>query len=81
MFFLEGKHAPDHATIARFRSIHLAPCAKDIFAQLDSHLASLGEISLENIFIDGTKIEAFANKYKFVWKKSVTAKISERHRS
>lgn len=26
----------------------------------------------ETIFIDGTKIEASANKYTFVWKKAVT---------
>lgn len=32
----------------------------------------MGEISGENIFIDGTKIEACANKYTFVWKKAVT---------
>jgi hypothetical protein len=28
------------------------------------------EIRFENIFIDGTKIEANANKYTFVWKKA-----------
>lgn len=77
MYLLEGKHAPDHATIARFRSIHLAACAKEIFAQMDIRLAGLGEISLENIFVDGTKIEAFANKYKFVWKKSVTKNMQK----
>ena len=32
----------------------------------------MGEISGETIFIDGTKIEASANKYTFVWKKAVT---------
>ena len=32
----------------------------------------LGEISGETIFIDGTKIEASANKYTFVWKKTVS---------
>jgi hypothetical protein len=26
---------------------------------------------METIFIDGTKIESCANKYTFVWKKSV----------
>ncbi|MEQ2556261.1 transposase, partial [Lachnospira intestinalis] len=35
-------------------------------------LFDLGEISGETIFIDGTKIEANANKYTFVWKKAVT---------
>lgn len=30
-----------------------------------------GELSKEIVFIDGTKLEACANKYTFVWKKSV----------
>jgi transposase len=77
MFLLEDKYAPDHVTIARFRSIHLSSCVKEIFAQMDSRLANLGEVSLENIFIDGTKIEASANKYKFVWKKSVTKNMQK----
>lgn len=34
-------------------------------------LASAGAISFENLFVDGTKIEAVAGKYTFVWKKSV----------
>ena len=36
MFFLEGHSAPDHATLARFRSIHFAPCAKRILAEVVS---------------------------------------------
>ena len=32
----------------------------------------MGEISGKTVFIDGTKIESCANKYTFVWKKSVT---------
>lgn len=72
MYLLEGKPVPDHATIARFRSIHFAPCAKQLLAQCTELLYELGEISGENIFIDGTKIEANANKYTFVWKRAVT---------
>lgn len=72
MFLLEGAPAPDHATFARFRSIHFAPCAKRILAEMSNTLFDLGEISGETIFIDGTKIEACANKYTFVWKKAVT---------
>lgn len=72
MFLLQGKHAPDHATIARFRSMHLCSCIKEAFAQMNYRLSALDEISLENIFIDGTKMENFANKYKFVWEKAVT---------
>ena len=72
MYLLEGMPAPDHATIARFISMHLSVCAKDIFSEVTSLLFSLGEISGKTVFIDGTKIEANANKYTFVWKKSVT---------
>ncbi len=72
MFLLEGAPAPDHATFARFRSIHFAPCARRILAEMSNALFDLGEISGETVFIDGTKIEAAANKYTFVWKKAVT---------
>ena len=34
-------------------------------------LEESGELSKETVFIDGTKLEACANKYTFVWKKSV----------
>ena len=72
MYLLEGHKAPDHATLARFRSLHFAPCAKRILAEVSNMLYDMGEISGKTIFIDGTKIEANANKYTFVWKKAVT---------
>jgi len=72
MYLLEGMPVPDHATIARFRSLRFAPLSKEIFSQLNGILADCGELSMENMFIDGTKIEAAANKYTFVWKKTTT---------
>ena len=36
MFLLEGHSAPDHATLARFRSIHFAPCSKRILAEVSN---------------------------------------------
>ena len=72
MFLLEGHSAPDHATLARFRSIHFAPCSKRILAEVSNILYELGGISGRHIFIDGTKIESAANRYTFVWKKAVT---------
>ena len=72
MFLLEGMPAPDHSTIARFISLHLSACSKTILANTSSILHELGEISGKTIFIDGTKIESCANKYTFIWKKSVT---------
>jgi len=72
MYLLEGAPTPDHATIARFRKLHFAPVAEKLLAQMTNFLADNAEISFENIFIDGTKIEAASNKYTFVWKKAVT---------
>ena len=84
MYLLEGKPSPDHATIARFISLHLSQCSSNILAEVSNILYELGEISGKHIFIDGTKIESAANRYTFVWKKAVTknqtklfAKITE----
>lgn len=71
MYLLEGMPAPDHATIARFISLHFSQCSKGLMAQMSELLYALGETSGKTIFIDGTKIESVANKYTFVWKKSV----------
>jgi len=70
MWLLEGAKAPDHNTIARFRSKRITTAAEGLFYQLVQLLKDKEEIRFENIFIDGTKIEANANKYSFVWKKS-----------
>lgn len=78
MFLLENSPAPDHATIARFRTLHFAPNSKKIMSEVSNYLYELGEVSGETIFIDGTKIEANANKYTFVWKKAVTKNLAKR---
>ena len=77
MYLLNGMPAPDHSTIARFVSMHLSRCAKQIMAQVGTILLELGEISGKNIFIDGTKIESVANKYTFVWKKAVSKNMTK----
>lgn len=71
MWLLQGNRAPDHSTIARFRKEYIKDLVDDLFYQLVQFLYSLGEIRFENLFVDGTKIEANANKYTFVWKKVV----------
>lgn len=71
MWLLQGQPAPDHNTIARFRSERLTDVVEDLFQQLVLVLHDHGEISFKNLFVDGTKIEACANKYTFVWKKAV----------
>ena len=71
MYLLEGAKAPDHNTIARFRSTRLEGIVEGLFNQVVHLLKDYGELSCENLFVDGTKIEANANKYTFVWKKTI----------
>lgn len=71
MWLLEGYKAPDHATIGRFRQKYLVNAAEDLFYQLVMALENIDEINFDNVFIDGTKIEANANRYSFVWRKSI----------
>ena len=71
MWLLAGQKAPDHSTIARFRTGFLADACEDLFYQMVRRLEQMDELSKETVFIDGTKLEACANKYTFVWKKSV----------
>lgn len=44
---------------------------EDLFYQLVNQLIDMNEVSYTNVFVDGTKIEANANKYSFVWAKAV----------
>ena len=71
MWLLDGEPAPSHATISRFQDERLTEVIEELFYQLIEKLYELGEVKFENIFVDGTKIEANANKYTFVWKKAL----------
>ena len=74
MYLLEGEQPPDHNTIARFRKEHLPNAVEDLLAQMVKLLMKQGEISFEQsaLFMDGTKIEANASRYSFVWKTAVS---------
>lgn len=70
--WLTGMKTPDHNTINRFRSEKLSSILKQIFSQIVLLLAQEGIVSLkEAVFTDGTKIESVANRYTFVWGKSI----------
>lgn len=81
MWLLDGKRPPDHSTLSRFRQKKLPGLLADLFSQQMAYLSGLGEIDYENTFIDGTKLEANASRYSFVWRKSVEkhlAKLKEK---
>ncbi|MBQ1690511.1 MAG: transposase, partial [Firmicutes bacterium] len=68
--WLSGGNTPDFRTINRFRS-DMKDIIEDVFYEIVHLLVEKGYIRLESYFLDGTKIEANANKYTFVWNKAV----------
>lgn len=69
--WLAGNQTPDHNTINRFRSSHLKDTIHQVFSQVVLMLVDMGYLSLDVVYVDGTKLESRANRYTFVWRKSV----------
>jgi len=67
--WLSAANKPDFRTINLFRQ-KLKKVIFEIFFNVVHFLEENNLIQLKNYFLDGTKIEANANKYSFVWKKS-----------
>jgi transposase len=65
--WLSAMSTPDHNTINRFRSERLKDVLRQIFTQVVQLLAQEGLLSIKELYTDGTKIEANANRYTFVW--------------
>ena len=80
--WLSGYDQPDFITINRFRN-RVKSEINNVFTQLVLLLSAKGFVSLDVEYIDGTKIESKANKYTFVWRKTVEknrAKLMEKIR-
>jgi len=72
MMWLAQGYEPSYRTINRFRTNpKAAELLRQCFVQFRSQLVEENQIDEEAIFIDGTKIEANANKFTFVWRKSI----------
>ncbi len=68
--WLSRMNQPDFRTVNRFRGVILRKTIEELFRQMIEELLNLGLVDFEQYFVDGTKMEANANKYSFVWKKS-----------
>src|SRR5216684_8971325 len=69
--WLTGMSKPDHNTINRFRGQRLQRTLQPIFTQVVLLLCEEGLLSLKDLYTDGTKIEANANRYTFVWGRAI----------
>ena len=79
--WLAGGNKPTRNVINSFRKDKMKIIMEDVFVELLVVLEKKGYINTEEYFVDGTKIEANANKYTFVWKKAVEkyrAKLQEK---
>jgi transposase len=73
MYLLKGKRVPDHSRFASFIKERLnGQVGEGLFYQLVKELEARGEVAFEHLFVDGTKLEANASRYSFVWAKSVS---------
>lgn len=70
--WLSAQNEPDFRTINRFRSSKLKDVVDDVFMGVLQMLIETGHVKLQNYFLDGTKVEANANKYTHVWSKSTS---------
>ena len=68
--WLSGNNRPDFRTINRFRGELLRGIIEEVFLAVLSLLIEGGYVKLEDYFVDGTKVEANANRYTYVWAKS-----------
>jgi transposase len=68
--WLSGNSHPDFHTLNRFRGVVIKETITEIFAAVLRILVEGGYVKLENYFVDGTKVEANASKYSFVWAKN-----------
>jgi len=67
--WISGESTPDFRTINDFRGSRMKGVIGDVFSAVLEHLVAEGQVKLEHYFLDGTKIEADANKHKVVWAK------------
>ena len=67
--WLAGGQTPDFRTLNEFRGKRMKAVIGEVFGAVVEQLVEKGYVKLENYFVDGSKIEADANKHKVVWEK------------
>ena len=66
-YIMEG-NIPDYSTIGLFINKYIVPYQYEIFTSINKQIIKELNLSIDDVYNDGTKFEANANKYKFVWK-------------
>jgi len=70
LMWLSNNIRPSHNTISRFIKHNISNCIEDIFVEVNNYFIMKDDINTDVLYVDGTKFEANANRYSFVWKKA-----------
>ena len=82
IIYLMQQEQPSHNVIKECINKYILPYQYEIFSMITKAIIEEFHLDISNQYLDGTKIEANANKYKFVWKpttfhKRLDSKIKE----
>ena len=80
--YLMERERPSYATISSFLNNVVVPNQEEVFSKIIASVIERFGINIDDVFLDGTKFEANANKFKFVWKPTtfhakLNAKVKE----
>ena len=67
IYMLQGEQ-PTHSSFGNFINEYILPHQSKIFSLITKAIFEECKINMNNQHLDGTKYEANANKYKYVWK-------------
>ena len=67
--------APSYATLCDFINQELSYSLEEIVQEINNYIFDREHVDIDHVYIDGTKIEANANKYSWVWKKSCITSV------
>ncbi len=68
--YLMDNETPSYRTFGYFINEVLDDSIEDIFNDINRKISDEESVDLNHLYIDGSKFEANANKYSWVWKKS-----------
>ena len=68
--YLMDHETPSYRTFGYFINEVLSEKIEDIFADINARIFEEEHVDLQHLYIDGSKFEANANKYSWVWRKA-----------
>ena len=68
--YLMDYETPSYRAFSYFINEDIKESAEDIFKAVMDYIVQADNVDLQHLYIDGSKFEANANKYTWVWKKA-----------